>query len=239
MAEGVKDKWFPGRWLGGISLILGPLFMLTGVILRSKFHFFFPDQLEAYKAHPTLLFLSYSFFIAGNVLLWPAVITLCKLISIKKPNWALWGGSFAIFGLFARTFHAGVDHLAFQIVRVLGVETATKVMEQSYGAFHIFHSLSPLIMFSWIILAIGSYRAKVLGLIRSILLGLMSSLPLGVLKGTTPFSIVATSALCIALLPIGIRVLKEGPIPSLKKILGSVLLIIVLLVGLFVIGELG
>ncbi|XRG78929.1 hypothetical protein V5E38_00985 [Rossellomorea sp. GAMAL-10_SWC] len=239
MTEGVKDHWFPGRWLGGISLILGPIFMLMGVILRSKFHFFFPDQLEAYKAHPTLLFLSYSFFIAGNVLLWPAVISLCKLISIKKPNWAIWGGSFAIFGLFARTFHAGVDHLAFQLVRIQGVDSATKVMEQSYGAFHIFHSLSPLIMFGWIILAIGSYRARVLGLIRSIMLGLMSSLPLGVLKGTTPFSIVATTALCIALLPMGISVLKEGPRPSLKKILGSVLLMIVLLVGLFVIGELG
>lgn len=239
MTEGVKDNWFPGRWLGGVSLILGPIFMLIGVILRSKFHFFFPDQLEAYKAHPTLLFLSYSFFIAGNVLLWPAVISLCRLISIKKPNWAVWGGSFAIFGLFARTFHAGVDHLAFQMVRILGVDTATKVMEQSYGAFHIFHSLSPLIMFGWIILAIGSYRGNVLGLIRSILLGLMSSLPLGVLKGTTPFSIVATLALCIALVPLGLRVLKDGSRPSLKKIIGSVILIIILLIGLFVLGELG
>ncbi|ODG92866.1 hypothetical protein BED47_16930 [Gottfriedia luciferensis] len=239
MNERVKDNWFPGRWLGGFSLIVGPIFMLIGVILRSKFHFFFPDQLEAYKAHPTLLFFSYSFFIAGNVLLWPAVISLCKLISIKKPNWALWGGSFAVFGLFARTFHAGVDHLAFQMVRILGVDTATKVMAQTYGAFHIFHSFSPLIMFGWIILAIGSYRAKVLGLIRSVMLGLMSSLPLGVLKGTTSFSILATLALCIALVPLGIRVLKDGPRPGFKKIIGSVILISILLVGLFVIGELG
>ncbi|MGG0175687.1 hypothetical protein [Gottfriedia acidiceleris] len=239
MNERVIDNWFPGRWLGGFSLILGPIFMLIGVVLRSKFYFFFPDQLEAFKTHPTLLFFSYSFFIAGNVLLWPAVISLCKLISITKPNWALWGGSFAIFGLFARTFHAGVDHLAFQMVRILGVDTATKVMAQTYGSFHIFHSFSPLIMFGWIILAIGSYRAKVLGLIRSVLLGLMSSLPLGVLKGTTSFSILATLALCIALVPLGIRVLKDGPRPGFKKIIGSVILMLILLVGLFVIGELG
>ncbi|MEH7081087.1 hypothetical protein V7101_21195, partial [Bacillus velezensis] len=109
--------FFPGRWLGGISLILGPIFLLIGVILRSKFHFFFPDQLAAYKNQPTLLFMSYTFFIAGNVIMWPAVITLCKLIGLKRPKLALWGGSFAIFGLFARTFHAGVDHLAFQLVR--------------------------------------------------------------------------------------------------------------------------
>ncbi|WP_088014193.1 hypothetical protein [Gottfriedia acidiceleris] len=125
-----------------------------------------------------------------------------------KRNWTIWGGSFAIFGLFARTFHAGVDHLAFQMVRILGVDTATKVMEQSYKVFYIFNRLSPCIMFGWIILAIGSYRAYVLGLIRSILLGLISSLPLGVLKGTTAFSIVATKALCVALVLHGIRVLK-------------------------------
>ncbi len=47
MNERVKDNWFPGRWLGGTSLILGPIFMLIGVILRSRFYFFFRDQLEA------------------------------------------------------------------------------------------------------------------------------------------------------------------------------------------------
>ena len=61
---------------------------------------------------------AYGAVAAGNALLWPAVATLAHLISGTRPRWATWGGTLAILGLFARTFHAGVDHLAFQLVRV-------------------------------------------------------------------------------------------------------------------------
>src|SRR4051812_15346550 len=36
---------FPGRWLAGTSLILGPALLLTGVLLRAGFDFFFPRPL--------------------------------------------------------------------------------------------------------------------------------------------------------------------------------------------------
>ncbi|XEC96672.1 hypothetical protein AB6A23_09110 [Paenibacillus tarimensis] len=141
---------FPGRWLGGVTLILGPLLLFVGVALRYNFNFFFPDQLAAYHEHPTLLIASYSTFAAGNVLMWPAVIMLAKMISAKRPGWAFWGGTFAIFGLFARTFHAGIDHLAFQLVREQNVDLATKVIANSYGSFHIFKTFNLAIMLGWI-----------------------------------------------------------------------------------------
>ncbi|UUZ83901.1 hypothetical protein LJK88_09090 [Paenibacillus sp. P26] len=115
-SRGRAEIWFPGRWAGGGALILGPLLLLAGVALRSPFHFFFPQQLEAFRDHPALMTASYSLFAAGNLLLWPAVLTLVRLIGGVRPYWAMWGGIFAICGLFARTFHAGVDHLAFQLV---------------------------------------------------------------------------------------------------------------------------
>jgi hypothetical protein len=215
-----ENFWFPGRWISGITMILGPLLLLIGVVLRSKYHFFFPDQLVAYKNHPTLIFFSYSFFIGGNILMWPAVSSLSRMIGVKKPGWALWGGTFAMFGLFARTFHAGVDHLAFQMVRIQGVDTATKIIQDSYSAYHIFHTLAPLIMFGWIILAIGGYISKTLGLFRSISLTLMSGLPLGVLKGTTTFSIIAVLGLCITFIPLGLNLINQKPKPTLKQVLG-------------------
>jgi hypothetical protein len=61
---------------------------------------------------------SYNIFVAGNILMWPAIVTLAKLIGAKRPGWAVWGGTLVVFGLFARTFHAGIDHFAFQLVRV-------------------------------------------------------------------------------------------------------------------------
>ncbi|WP_230474397.1 hypothetical protein [Calidifontibacillus erzurumensis] len=33
--------WFPGRWIGGLSLIIGPLLLLAAALLRIQFHFFF------------------------------------------------------------------------------------------------------------------------------------------------------------------------------------------------------
>ena len=86
------------------------------------FHFFFPQQLAAFEEHTTLMVAAYSTFVTGNILTWPAIVTLAGLISPTRPAWALWGGSLAIFGLFSRTFHASVDHLAFELVRVQNLE---------------------------------------------------------------------------------------------------------------------
>src|SRR3546814_18257677 len=78
------DFWFPGRWVGGLALLLAPILLLTGVVLRIQFPFFFPDQLTAYRNNPTLMFASYSAFLAGNILLWPAVITLARYIRSEE-----------------------------------------------------------------------------------------------------------------------------------------------------------
>lgn len=230
---------FPGPWIGGITMILAPLLLLTGVLLRMPYNFFFPDQLRAYKENPTLMFSAYSFFLAGNILLWPAVLTLVQLIGNKKPGWAMWGGSFVMFGLFARTFHAGVDHLAFQLVNVEGVERATKVVADTYGAPHIISALSLLILAGWTILAIGAYLSRTLNIWCAVALALMSALMMGVLKGSSVVSVIATAGLCIGFVPAGIKLLKELPAPGYKAIAGWTVLILAFTAVLFFIGRAG
>jgi len=92
-------SWFPGRWIGGGSLALGPLLLLIGVVLRIPFNFFFPAQLAAFDGHPVVMAASYGTFAAGNVLLWPGIVTLALLISAKEPSLAVWGGTLAILAL--------------------------------------------------------------------------------------------------------------------------------------------
>ncbi|CAG7649311.1 hypothetical protein PAESOLCIP111_05838 [Paenibacillus solanacearum] len=226
MNDHVKREWtnefaigFPGRWVGGISLIVSPLLLLVGVLIRRQFHFFFPEQLAAVQMHPILMAVSYSCFAAGNLLLCPAVIVLAGLIGRRKPGWAMWGGVFTIFGLFARTFHSGVDHLAFQLVRNQSIELATEVVANSYGAFHIFCTLNLAIMMGWILLAVGAFRSGTLHPLSSVALALMATLPLGVLKGTTPFSMIAITGLCISFIPLGIKILRHGEKPGIGNIL--------------------
>lgn len=239
MSSDPKIFWFPGRWVGGISMVVAPLLMLFSELLRIQFGFFYPHQLQAFADHPGRITASYSLFLAGNILLWPAVITLVNLIGKREPAWALWGGVFVILGLFARTFHYGINHLAFQLVSVKNVEFATNIVGESYGAFHIVSTLSAAIMFGWIVLAIGAYKSRVLNMTGSINLGLMSALMLGVLKGGTYVSIVSTVGLCVALLPLGKKVLNDGPIPKLKPILKWVFIILLATTIMYLFGQAG
>ena len=201
---------FPGRWVGGASLVLGPLLIAAGALLRVRFHFFAPQQLAAYEAHPNLITAAYSCYSMGSVVLCFGIIALANRIGRWSPVWAAWGGCLAILGLFNRTFSAGVDHLAFQLVRVQDLDTAFKAVSDSYRAFHVFRYLNGSIMLGWVILAIGAYRSGTLGPVRSVALGLMVMLPFGTLKGTEIRSI-AIAGLCVAMIPLGVAMLRDGP----------------------------
>ncbi|MEV6712280.1 hypothetical protein AB0M48_09575 [Lentzea sp. NPDC051208] len=213
---------FPNGWVGGAALIAGPVLMLAGTLLRSPFHFFFPDQLRAVAEHPGLMAAAYTAFLAGNVVMWAAVAHLAHEIGARNRRWAAWGGVLVTIGLFGRTFHAGVDQAAFSATRHLGAEGATELVARGYGDLHLVSFLSFTIMFGWFVLAIGTYRGGVLGKVRAVALATMGLLPLGVLKGTEMLSIVGTAGLCVALVPLGIQVLREQPRPTRKNVLIAV-----------------
>lgn len=235
----VPNTVFPGRWVGGASLVLGPLLLLTGVLLRLRFDFFFPAQLGAYGHHPGLMTASYSFVSAGWVLLWPGVVLLAAKIGERFRELALWGGALTVLGLFARAFHAGVDHLAFQLVAVQGAASATRTVSETYGAFHIFSTLNAAIMGGWLLLAIGAYRTQVLGPLRAAALALASAMPLGVLKGTTPLSVAAAAGLCVALVPLGVAALRSGTPSRAATVAGRLLLLVAVGTAMFLFGQAG
>ncbi|WP_210407913.1 hypothetical protein [Allokutzneria sp. NRRL B-24872] len=216
----MRDNDFPGRWVTGTSLVLGPLLLLAGTLLRSGFHFFFPQQLAAYAEHPGLVVAAYTCFAAGNLLLWPGILALARSIGLKHPLLAAWGGCLVIFGLFARTFHAGADLYALLLVDSLDQNSAVNAVARFYPAWgelswHPVRVLAPAIVFGWIVLAVGAYRSRTLGLVASVALGLACSQAIGILKGTElPQSLIAVGGLCVALIPLGVRELLSGPRPS-------------------------
>ncbi|GHH36779.1 hypothetical protein [Lentzea cavernae] len=210
---------FPNGWVGGSALIAGPVLLLVGTLLRSPFHFFFPDQLRAVAEHPTLVRAAYTAFLAGNVVLWAAVAHLVHRVGTR---WVAWGGVLVTVGLFARTFHAGIDQAAFNATKQLGVEGAAELVANGYGELHLFSFLSFTIMFGWFVLAFGVYRAKALGKTRSVAAATTGLLPLGVLKGTELLSIVGTVGLCVALVPLGVLVLREQPRLTRRNVLTAV-----------------
>ncbi|WP_319018511.1 hypothetical protein [Microbispora sitophila] len=225
--------------MGGASLVAGPLLLLTGVLLRLRFDFFFPAQLSAYAHHPDLMTASYSVVAAGWVLLWPGVALLAARIGETFRELAVWGGALTILGLFARAFHAGVDHLGLHLVTVHGVTSATRTVSETYGAFHVFSTLNAAIMGGWVLLAVGAYRSRVLGPVRATALALASAMPLGVLKGTTPWSVAAAAGLCVALVPLGVAAMRTGPAPRTATVVGRLVMVGVVGTAMFLFGQAG
>ncbi len=213
---------FPNGWVGGAALVAGPVLLLAGTLLRSPFHFFFPDQLRAVAEHPALVKAAYTAFLAGNVVMWAAVAHLVQRIGEKRPGWAAWAGVLVTIGLFERTFHAGVDQAAFTATERLGVEGATELVAGGYGELHLFSFLSFTVMSGWFVLAIAAWLSGELGRVRAVALAAMGLLPLGVLKGTDVLSIIGTAGLCVALVPLGIQVLRQQPRPTRRNVLTAV-----------------
>ena len=238
--ESVSERVeFPGRWLGAASLIVGPVLWLVGVALRLPAHFFFPQQLEAVVSHPLRTTTAYALVAIGQIALWPGVLILVQRTSVLSPRLARWGGAMVLFGLFARTFHAGIDHLAFQLALSEGAARATGVMQHSYGAFQAVSIFTAAEVFGWAVLAVGAWRARVLGPIRAVALASMSALMVGVLKGTTWVSLFAVTGLVVALMPLGVNELRRPPAPSIRTIAAHALIGALIVAGLFWLGQLG
>ncbi|MBN6035644.1 hypothetical protein [Amycolatopsis sp. 195334CR] len=199
---------------GAVSLLLAPPLLLAGVLLRLPHDLFFPAQLAAFAHEPDRVFAAYSCFLLGIVVLWPGILLLARRIGGGFGPWGSWGAVLVLFGLFARAFHAGIDHLAFQLVRVLGLDTATRVVAESYGAYHVLRVCTVPMIFGWVVLAIGAWRSRALGRVGAVALGAMTAMPVGVLKGTEWLSVVAAVGLCVALVPLGVRVLRECTWPA-------------------------
>ncbi|MFD1936995.1 hypothetical protein ACFSKW_36555 [Nonomuraea mangrovi] len=231
-------RTLPGPWVEAAGLLLGPALLIAGVLARLGETDFFPGQLAAYAAEPGRMVLSYSLFSAGTVLLWPAVTSVARRIGTAHPGWARWGAALVILGLFGRVFHAGVSHLAFQLVDALGLPAAQKAVATTYGAFHVFKAVNVCIMTGWIVLAVGAFRAKAFGagaagMVRCVALALAAGLPLGVLKGSSdPISLVALLGLAVALVPLGVTVLREASAPKWWALVLTVALVpVAFLVG--------
>ncbi|MEV4110706.1 hypothetical protein [Nonomuraea sp. NPDC049695] len=220
---------FPGRWIGGVTLVLGPVVMCAGYLLRhlSTITALTPQQqgwaeaqpfaaygqLLAYTAQPALLTLAYAVFALGALLLFPAFITLAQRVGGAL---AFWGATLLVAGLFARLYFAGADQTAFQLTEVLGLDQATNaVMKEyvdiSYGPWRVPVWASVGQYAGSLLLAVAAWRSGLFGTARAAMLLLAGGTWMGVLKGASLPDVLVTALLCVALVPLGVRVLRDRP----------------------------
>ncbi|MGW7483601.1 hypothetical protein ACWGH8_34030 [Nonomuraea muscovyensis] len=220
---------FPGRWIGGATLILGPVVMCAGYLLRylSSTTTLTPQQQAwaetkpfaaygqflAYTSEPGLLTLSYAVFALGAVLLFPAFIALAQRVG-SGP--AFWGATLLVAGLFARLYFTGADQTAFQLTESLGLDHAVNaVMKEyvdiSYGPWRVPVWASVGQYAGSLLLAIAAWRSGIFGTARALMLLLAGGTWMGVLKAASIPDVLVTALLCVALVPLGTQVLRERP----------------------------
>ena len=108
-----KETWFPGRWVSGVALVLGPLLYFAGLFLRHRAQetavftdreraefegteFALPEQLALYSQNPDLVTHAYAAFAASAVVLLVAYLALAQLSVHRAPVLAVLGGTGAV-----------------------------------------------------------------------------------------------------------------------------------------------
>ena len=201
---------WPGPRFGAAALVVAPLLLLAGELVRSGHYFFFPAQLSAMVSQPGVLLTSYSLYTAGLVLMIPAFLALAGLISRERPGWAFWGATIAVVGSAVRIFQEGISFLALQLVGVQGLDAATRAVSDTYGAWYVLQTLNGSDNLAWGVLAIGAYRARVLGWVPALGVAFMITHYSGVLKGTDLNSLTGAVLLSAAFVPLGVSLWRSA-----------------------------
>ncbi|MFI6905958.1 hypothetical protein ACIBKY_32165 [Nonomuraea sp. NPDC050394] len=223
------NTYFPGRWIGGVTLVLGPVVLCAGLLLRhlatvtaltprqqewaEAQPFAAYGQLLAYTAEPALFALAYAVFALGALLLFPAFVAMAQRVG---GGLAFWGATLLAAGLFARLYFAGADQTAFQLTEVIGLDQATNaIMKEyvdiSYGPWRVPVWASVGQYAGSLLLAVAAWRSGLLGTARAVMLLLAGGTWMGVLKSASIPDVLVAALLCVALVPLGVRILANRP----------------------------
>lgn len=224
-------RWspFPGRILGGLTLIVGPLLWASGLFVQwlarksanltpaelddlDADAFAAPMLLVVHSRAPELSTAGWALLLLGILLLIPAMISLSHITAKRAPLIATLGVGLMILGLGARLFYLGMDATAFNLVDRLGPDAASPLFLDGYGDLAYAFWRVPVVIsvgtiFGSILLAVAAYRSRSLGLVRCLLILPSGWLGMGVLKEHEPGF--GGLGLALALVPCGVALLRN------------------------------
>ncbi len=201
-----------GAHLTGASMVAAPILLMAGAALLIGIYEGSPaERLAAFADNEARATVALNIAIAGVVLTVFAVAGIAAAVTPTHPHLGRTGGALATIGLFGPAFFLGIDYLGIELAGMADRAAAATALENGETTPNIVNLAGPALVFGFILLAIGTARAGVLPRSRSWALGLTALAPVGLISGIVVISVVAWIAFGIAVIPMGIRLLRVRP----------------------------
>ncbi len=209
-AHGHNTGSFPGDRLAGICMVTAPLLLTTGAALFiGIYEGGARNQLAAFEANNTRALAAVNIALAGVILTAFAVAGVAALVTRQRPGLGRAGGALTIVGLFGPAFFLGIDNVGIHLARLTDRNGAVAVFEQASATPNIANVAGPALVVGFVLLAVGAAKTGVLPLARSWALGATALAPIGLISGFVVISVVAWLALAVALVPLGVGLLRR------------------------------
>jgi len=212
-ARRAGERGFPGPWVSGACLVATPVIAVASTALAIGGYSESGPKLAAGLAeHHATMVLALNLNLAGVMLAFFVVAFLAQAISDSHPSLGRAGGVLAMLGLLGPAFFLGIFWGASHIVDT----PAHRAVAWFLSAANTPRRQSLLWAWGWgllagfVVLAIGAARSGLLGRGRAAALAATGLIPFGFISGYMAISCLAFVGLAIAVVPLGMGVLRDA-----------------------------
>lgn len=206
-----RDGGFPGAAVTGACLVAAPLLAVIASVTGIPWYAAKGTAfLQGMADHRALAATGFNLVLAAMMLLIIAVVGLAQMVSTEQPHWGRCGGLVTVIGLCGPLFFNGVYFAGYQLAGTTGQGAGANALDQAQMIPRVVMNVSgPALVIGFVVLAVGAAKAGVLSRPAAVALGLTLFIPAGFISGYLVITGVAFAFTSAALVPLGIRVLRE------------------------------
>lgn len=202
---------FPGPMATGICLTAAPVIGVLGSALAiGIYHYQGTEMLRAMARHHARATAGFNLAAAAVVLMMFAVLSLAGAICDRHPVLGRAGGILTLVGLAGPLYFVGMYWGTSYLTAPGSQAAGAHVIDQTNVIPSTIVNVSgPALVAGFILLAVGAAGAGVLPRWRAVGLGATALLPVGFISGYIACSAVGFAAAGVALVPLGVGVLRH------------------------------
>lgn len=203
---------FPGAGVTGVCLGVGPLLAIAGTALGiTTYRARGADFVAAMVAHPGSFDTAVQLAESAMVVLLVGVIGLATMICARRPRLGRWAGVLSVVGLCGPIAFELVYWSAWHLTDTAAHRAAAALLidQAQVVPRTVMNVTGPALVVGFVLLGIAAAKAEVLSRLRAGCLGATALIPFGFISGHLAISLVGFAGAAIALVPLGVHLLRR------------------------------